>query len=162
MDFRFTTEDSVRRADEIVDYLRGPRLWIPRADYPDFDEWLTRSHSQLKREEKRAVVALSCGRVSGAVLYQRHRSLSDVLELKNITVRPDLRGRHFAAFMLRNAEMEGVRDFGCSVSVIDAKSGNLGVRRLLLREGYRPLTITDLYGLGAGRDVIYLKRLRRP
>jgi RimJ/RimL family protein N-acetyltransferase len=159
MDFRFTTEESVRRADEIADYLRGPRLWIPRTDYPDFEDWLSRAHSQLKREEKRAVVALDSGRVAGVVLYQEHRGLPGVLELKNITVRPDVRGRHFAAFMLRNAEVEGLRDFGCSAAVVDAKAGNAGVRRLLLSAGYRPWTTSDLYGLGAGRDVVYSKSL---
>lgn len=157
MDFRFSTEESVRRADEIADYLRGPRLWIPRSDYPDFEDWLSRAHTQLKREEKRAVVATTAGRIAGVVLYQRHRSLRGVLEVKNITVRPDVRGRLFASFMLRNAEVEGVADFRCSSVVVDAKAGNVEVRRLLLGEGYRPSATSDLYGLGSGPDVLYSK-----
>ncbi len=161
MDFRFTTGESVRRADEIADYLRGPRLWVPRTDYPDFDEWLLRAHAQLRNEEKRAVLALDRGRVAGVVLYQAHRTLPGVLELKNITVRPDVRGRHFASFMLRNAELEGSADFGCSTAVVDAKAGNRGVRHLLLGAGWRPAGTSDLYGLGAGRDVVYSKRIRR-
>lgn len=161
MDFRFTTDESVRRADEVADYLRGPRLWIPRTDYPDFEEWLSRAHSQLKREEKRAVLALDSGRIAGVVLYQEHRGLPGVLELKNISVRPDVRGRHFAAFMLRNAEVEGVRDFGTRSVVVDAKSGNRGIRSLLLGAGYRPSSVIDLYGLDSGKDVVYSKTTAR-
>ncbi len=156
MDLRFTTGESVQRADEITDYLRGPRLWVSGTDYPDYEDWLARAHVQLKSESKRAVVA---GRVAGAVLYRAHRSLPGVLEVKNISVRPELRGRHLAAFMLRNAEVEGRADFGARSVVVDAKAGNRGVRSLLLRAGYRPFSITDLYGLGSGGDVVYSKAL---
>ena len=159
MDYGFTTGESIRRADEIVDYMRGPRLWVPRTDYPDYEDWLHRAHAQLRREEKLAVVALSSGRVAGVVLFQGHRGFPGVLEVKNITVRPDLRGRHFASFMLRNAEVEGGRQLGCRQATVDAKAGNEGVRRLLLREGYRPSRTEDLYGLGAGDDVVYSKRI---
>jgi len=161
VDFLFTTSETVRRADELTDFLRGPRLWVPRSDYPDFDDWLSRAHAQLRSEEKRAVVALDRGQVAGAVLYQAHRSLPGVLELKNISVRPDVRGRYLAAFMLRNAEIEGAADFGSSHAVVDAKAGNLGVRRLLLGGGWSPSSTSDLYGLGAGADTVYSKCLSR-
>jgi ribosomal protein S18 acetylase RimI-like enzyme len=155
----FTSEETWRRADEVVDHLRGPRLWVPRRDYPDFDEWLEKAWRQLRSEEKRALLALVDGRVAAAVVYQRHADDPSVLEVKNVSVRPDWRGRLVASFLLRNAEAEGVRDFGSREAVVDAKAGNLGVRAYLIRNGYRPAEVQDLYGLGAGPDVLYRKRV---
>ena len=123
MFFAFTNEQGIARADEVVDYLRGPRLWVPRADYPDYDEWLGRVHCQLKSEEKRVMLALDRDAVVGAVVYQRHRADPRLLELKNVSVLPDARGRHVAAFLLRNVELEGARDYpGVVAATVDAKA----------------------------------------
>jgi GNAT superfamily N-acetyltransferase len=162
VDFRFTTDRIWERADEIISYLLGPRLWIPKVDYPDFENWLGRVHIQLKSEEKRAVIALSSGYIVGAIIYQRHQELEETLEVKNITVRPDMRGRLVASFLLRSAEMEGHRDFGCRRVVVDAKAKNIGIRAYLFKNGYSPEKMEDLYGLGSGEDVVYGKILRIP
>lgn len=159
MEVTFTTERTWARADEIVDYLRGPRLWVPQADYPDFDDWAAKVHVQLKSEHKRAVVAFVGGTVAGAIIYQRHQEQVDALEIKNVTVRPDVQGRHFASFLLRNAEVEGARDYGVRSVVVDAKARNRGIRAFLLKNGYLPAGIADLYGLGSGDDIVYAKRL---
>lgn len=159
MNIVVTTEKVWSMADEIVGYLTGPRLWIPQSDYPDFEDWAQRVHAQLKSEAKRAVVALSAGAVVGAAVYQPHRSDPRVLEVKNITVRPDARGRLLATFMLRNAEVEGAADFGCREAAVDAKARNSALRAFLFKSGYRVDRVEDLYGLGAGADVVYRKTL---
>jgi len=155
----FTSEWGVPRADEIVSYLRGPRLWIPQANYPDYDDWADRVQLDLKRETKRALLAVQSGRVIGAVIYQEHRSQEFVLEIKNITVRPDQQGRYIASFLLRNAEIEGRRDFQSQEVVCDAKASNLAIRWFLTKHRYHVATETDLYGLGTGHDVVFRKRL---
>ncbi len=157
MEFVFTSDGIDRRADEVIDYLRGPRLWIPRSDYPDFNEWSVRAHAQLKTEEKRAFVALHRGEVIGAIIYQRHKSQPDALEVKNITVRPDMRGRHVASFLLRNVEVEGAIELGLTHALVDAKVSNLAIRSFLFGQKYRIQGTEDLYGLGSGQDVIYRK-----
>jgi ribosomal protein S18 acetylase RimI-like enzyme len=154
----FTSDESWKRAEEITEHLRGPRLWIPRTDYPDLEAWTEKVCAQLRREEKRAMVAIVGGSVVAAVVYQRKGGSGKALEVKNISVRPDQRGRHIASFLLRNAEIEGARDFGTSRVVVDAKARNLEVRSFLTRNGYVPKEVSDLYGLGAGEDVTYLKR----
>jgi L-amino acid N-acyltransferase YncA len=159
MQIIFTSEAAVSRADEIVAYLLGPRLWIARNDYPDFEAWAQKVHGQLKSEDKRALVALVAGQVAGAVIYQRHLSDQGALEIKNISVRPDQQGRHIAGFLLRNAEIEGQRDFGSTHALVDAKARNAGIGLFLAHERYRPLAATDLYGLGAGQDVVFRKDL---
>lgn len=156
MEVLFTSDRTVRMADEIVDYLLGPRLWIPQADYPDFGDWVQKVHGQLKSEAKRALVGISAGRVVGAVVYQRHLALPAV-EVKNLTVRPDVQGRHVASFLLRNAEVEALRDYRVSEVLVDAKARNLAIRRFLLWNGYSVSGVRDLYGLRAGDDVLYRK-----
>jgi len=159
VNFVFTTDETCRRADEVLDYLRGPRLWIPALDYPDFDAWAAKIHHQLKSEEKRALLALSYGNVVGAIIYQRHREVPEALEVKNITVRPDQRGRYIASFLLRNAEIEGRADFQSNHVLVDTKARNLPIQRYLRKNGYRTKGVTDLYGLGAGEDIVFTKRL---
>lgn len=154
----FTSDESWKRADEIAEHLRGPRLWIPRMDYPDLERWTEKVGAQLRSEEKRAMTAIVGGSVVAAVVYQRKGGAEDVLEIKNISVRPDQQGRHIASFLLRNAELEGSRDFGTSSAVVDAKAKNLGMRAFLSKNGFVPKEVRDIYGLGAGEDVVYLKR----
>ena len=157
MDFRFTTEQTLSRTDEIISYLCGPRLWIPKLDYPDFDAWIEKAHAELKTEQKRALLALSIGQVVGVIVYQRHHQLPNTLEIKNLTVRPDMRGRHIADFLIRNAEIEGIRDFATNRVIVDTKARNFEMRSFLLHSGYKPKAIADVYGLGAGQDVVYEK-----
>ena len=159
MDFRFTNEYNSSRLDEIVDYLRGPRLWIPCNDYPDFNEWLQKVHNELRTETKRAVIALSQNQIAGVVIYQRHKNIADTIELKNLTIRPDQRGRYIASFLIRNAEIEGLRDFGLTRMLCDSKANNWAIRLFLLRHHYSIVTEEDLYKLGTGKDIIYQKDL---
>ena len=160
MDFRFTNEFAPTKIDEIVGFLMGPRLWIPHGDYPDFLDWAQKVHVQLKSEAKRAIIALEHGQVVGAAVYQRHRKDADALELKNLTVRPDKRGRYLASFLVRNMEVEGATEFGSRHVVCDAKTGNLGIRLFLERQRYRVIGRDDLYAKGGGTDLVFRKDLR--
>lgn len=159
MDFHFTNEYPAARLDEIVHYLLGPRLWIAAASYPDFADWAQRAHVELGSERKRALLACSGTDIVGVVVYQRHKQRADALEIKNLTVRPDQRGRYLASFLVRNAEIEGVREFPVACVVCDAKADNAPIRKFLLRQRYAVVGRADLYDKGAGDDLIYEKRL---
>jgi len=150
-----------RLLDEIVDYLLGPRLWIPKTDYPDFEEWLGKVHQEMRKDFKRAIIALSCHEIVGVIIYQRHKQLPNSLELKNLSVRPDQRGRYIASFLIRNAEIEGFQEFQTAKVVCDVKARNFPMRFFLQRHGYRMLTREDLYKLGAGEDIVFCKDLSR-
>lgn len=49
---------------------------------------------------------------------------------------------------------------GLTTVLVDAKARNEGIRRFLLSQRFRTAGTTDLYGLGAGDDVVYTKVLR--
>lgn len=78
MEFLFTNDSHPSRTDEIIEYLMGPRLWIPSTDYPDAINWLQRSHGEINAGTKRAMVAYHERRVAGVVIYQR-----DILTLRS-------------------------------------------------------------------------------
>ncbi len=157
MDFKFTNNYSVSRLDEIVSYLLGPRLWIPSTDYPDFLDWAQKVYGELKKDVKRALIALSENNVVGVAIYQRHKKYKDALEIKNLTVRPDMRGRYIASFLMRNAEIEGQREFNSGYVLCDAKASNYPVRLFLMKHQYKILRKEDLYGLNSGKDIVYRK-----
>jgi len=162
MDFRFTNEYPLSRVDEIIAYLLGPRLWIPQTDYPDFEKWAEKAHGELKGGTKRAIIALSQNQIIGAAIYQRHKQFTESLELKNLTVRPDQRGRYVASFLIRNAEVEGVKEFNITNVLCDTKTNNFKMRFFFLRHRYRLVGETDIYHLGAGNDVVYRKDIHLP
>jgi len=159
MDFKFTNNYPVSRLDEIVSYLLGPRLWIPSTDYPDFLDWAEKVHGELKKDAKRALIALSENNVVGVTIYQRHKKYKDALEIKNLTVRPDMRGRYIASFLMRNTEIEGQREFGSKYALCDAKANNYPVRLFLMKHRYKIIREEDLYELGSGKDIVYQKNL---
>ena len=157
MDFRFTNEYPVSKIDEIVSYLLGPRLWIPKQDYPDFLDWADKVHEELKKDLKKAIIALSFNDVVGVLIYQKHKKEADVLEIKNLTVRPDVRGRHIASFLFRNAEIEGCREFESKYAICDAKANNFAIKNFLLKQKYSIKDKRDLYQVNSGEDLIFTK-----
>ncbi|MBI2063915.1 MAG: GNAT family N-acetyltransferase [Candidatus Yanofskybacteria bacterium] len=159
MDFKFTNEYSMGRLDEAVSFLLGPRLWIPSNDYPDFLDWAQKTHGELKSNAKRAIIALSWNDIVGVVIYQRHKKDKSYLEIKNLTVRPDARGRYIASFLLRNAEVEGMKEFSPQFITCDAKAKNLEIMHFLLKHHYKIYGKHDLYGLSSGEDLVYKKRV---
>lgn len=159
MEYLFTNDMSSTRTDEIVYYLAGPRLWIARTAYPDLLDWLQRVHEELSKEVKRAMLAYMNRELVGVVIYQQHKTEANTLEIKNLTVRPDNRGRHVASFLMRNAEIEGGIETQATHVVCDAKADNFAIRAFLLNAGYRVTGKQDIYGLGTGTDLIFRKPL---
>lgn len=158
-DFRFVGEPRMQDIGNIIGILEKPRLWVPQTDYPDYFDWLQKVETELQTEIKRTILAYSGQEPVGAVLYQRHKSRQGTVEIKNLSVSPDVRGRHVGSFLLRNAEVEAL-DFDypdCSRLVLDAKLSSTGIIAFLIKHGYQPEAVQDLYGLGAGADLVMTK-----
>lgn len=158
-DFRFTSESPDFRIDEIVNYLTGPRLWVPNNDYPNIIDWAQKVYIQLKSGSKRSMVAYYGQEIVGVTIYQKHKQDLDALEIKNITIRPDMRGRHVASFLLKNTEIEGAKEYGSKFATCDAKVKNINILYFLKSEHYEVVRQTDLYNLGTGKDAIFRKSL---
>lgn len=159
MDIRFTNELHPARHDELIDYLRSS-VGMPHRHYPDYDDWLRRVRVELGTRQKRAIVAIDDEQIVGAIVYQHHQKEADVLEIRHLSVCPEMRGRSIASFMLRNLEIEGQKDFpGVTRVYCDAKPENDEIRIFLLLHDFVIVGTFDLYGLGAGEDMLFSKSL---
>lgn len=156
LSLRFESECHPGKA---VDFLSGPRLWIPKSDYPDFTDWLDKVRTELTHGSKHGIFCYLAGQLVGSVLYQRHKKTTQLLEIKNLTVDPRISRRFVASFLLRNAEVEGQKCFGSTAIICDAKKSNLAVNAFLVRNRYRAVGTIDIYGKSAGTDTVYMKDL---
>jgi ribosomal protein S18 acetylase RimI-like enzyme len=162
--FRFDNEHSATQVANIVDVLRQPRLWIPtEKDYPNHGEWLDKTEALIASGKKRAMAAYMGNQAIGAVIYQQSVESPSVVEIRNISVSPDGRGRHIGSFLLRNVEIEAARNDFSEINefVVDTKLTNTGMIAFLKSEGYSIKETTDLYGLNAGLDAVLSKSAKR-
>lgn len=156
MNFSFTTDLDLKRT---MDLLASPRLWISRAAYPDFGDWLGRAAMELDRGIKHGIYCYFDEKLVGAAIYQRHKTISSFLELKNLTVLPEAGRRFVASFLVRNVEIEGSKEFKPTHIVCDAKRDNVAIQQFLVGNKYRATATLDLYGLNAGADILYMKEM---
>jgi hypothetical protein len=160
-EIKFTNEHAGSGAGKIVDILRKPRLWIPTAEnYSDFSDWLEKTEAQVSTDEKRAMLATVGTMPVGTVVYRRHESDPETLEIRNISVMPAVNGRLFGSFMLRQVEIEGAVDYpGVNRIIVDTKISNSQMLSFLMSNSYSMESVEDLYGLGTGKDAILTKTL---
>jgi len=159
VEFRFTNEYSPSQREGVLDVLSRPRLWVPEADYPDYRQWLGKVESQLNENKKRAMVSYFGPAAVGAIVYQRHETMPNAIEIKNISVQPETRGRYVGSFLLRNVELEATNnDFPeCDELIVDTKVSNLDMITFLMRHHYTIAGIDNLYQLGTGHDAMLVK-----
>lgn len=158
MDFLFT--DRAGNADTVVNFLVRPRLAIPKDSYPDYSDWLDKVRFELNKEIKKFILCISKGFIIGAIIFQQHKLMKDFLELKNISISPNYSFRGIGMFLLRNAEIEGAKQYGTKYATADCKSNNLPVIKFLGRNKYKMVMSLDVYKKQAGLDSIFIKELK--
>ncbi|MDO8528391.1 MAG: hypothetical protein Q7S06_00680 [Nanoarchaeota archaeon] len=138
--FNFTTIEDMSQVRALIDFMATQDL-----DYPHYDDWLQRTESQLEREEKKAVLAFSDGKLVGNIVHQvcRDSGLGTLIELKNSRVHPDLRDRYFMKFMLKqlSKECEGKYDG----LIGDIRAHQKATLNYFIHEGFIPVAKTTLY-----------------
>lgn len=120
-------------------------------------DWLDKTSIEIQNGMKQGICCYYDKKLVGAAIFQKHKTISRFLELKNLTVLPEIGRRFVASFLLRNIEAEA-KSF--SHVICDAKDDNIMIQRFLTRNKYKAVATLDLYGLNAGKDVVYLKELR--
>jgi ribosomal protein S18 acetylase RimI-like enzyme len=161
-DFRFTNEHTQSELGNVTDIIERPRLWIPSVvDYPNYYDWTEKVEAEINTGQKRAMLAYSGREAIGTVVYQRHQELTGVVEIKNISVSPDSRGRYVGSFLLRNVELEATnQDYPeCDEVLVDTKVTNGEMISFLLKHGYKLKEVEDLYDLGTALDAVFYKSL---
>ena len=149
--FTFRTLDSTPDLKRLIDFLIKQDL-----GYPGYEDWVQRAEYEIDVGYKVPILAFSGNKLVGDVIYQPHKQLPRVREIKNIRVHPALRGRAFAHFMLKQAEVENQDQY--DALLVDARADQKDIIALLLHEGYVPLGQRALYDSNAV-DVIMVKTL---
>ena len=161
MNIRFTDEMNPRNAAGVIDVLRAPRLWIPTvADYgARHGEWLGKVEHGLIDGTRHALHARVGRQSVGAIVYRPNESDLRIIDIRNISIHPDVKGRRFGTFMLRNIEMLAQEQYADVERFrIDTKATNTEMLSFLSEQGYGLTSVSDLYGDGKP-DVVLEKSL---
>ncbi len=149
--FNFHSIESMSDVRAAIDFLHKQDL-----GYPNYGDWVQRAESELSLGYKQGIIATSGSRVVGDVVWQPHKQLSRVREIKNIRVHPDIRGRRFAHFMLRQAEVEQAGNY--DLLMCDAREDQTEIIDLMTFLGYTSLFSQNLYDPNK-KDVVMVKCL---
>ncbi len=149
--FSFRTPDNTHDLKQLIDFLIKQDL-----GYPNYEDWIQRAEQEINQGYKVPILAFSEGKMVGDIIYQPHKQFPRMREIKNIRVHPELRGRAFAQFMLRQAEAENKDQY--DALLVDARTDQKDIITLLLRNGYLPLGQKTLYDSNM-LDVIMIKTL---
>jgi len=151
--FNFRTVDGNKDLELLVDFMIKQHL-----KYPHYDDWVQRAEHEIRQGRKTAILAYSDGILAGDLIYQPHKQLPRVRELKNLRIHPALRRRYFAHFMLKQAEAENRQDY--DAIICDARSDQKEMINLMSLMGYSPVISVPLYE-GNVNDVVMIKTLNR-
>ena len=146
IDFTFRTIDG-KNLDEATRFISSQNL-----GYPNYDSWVEKMRSELSLGIKHGIAAYSDGAFVGDVIFQEHKQIRGILEMKNIRIHPLLRGRNFAPFMLKQAEIE----MNSEAVIVDARLNQRDMINFLTSQGYIPTAKVSLYD-SYNEDVVMVK-----
>ena len=146
IDFAFRTIDE-RNLDSATRFIASQNL-----GYPNYDAWIEKARSELSFGIKHGIAAYSNGVFVGDVIFQRHKQIAGILEMKNIRIDERLWGRNFASFMLRQAESE----LPNAAIIVDARANQTDMISFLTKQGYNPVVQIPLYDPN-NQDVVMVK-----
>ncbi|MBI2043660.1 GNAT family N-acetyltransferase [Candidatus Pacearchaeota archaeon] len=120
--------------------------------YPNYGQWVDKAESELRQGIKQGIVAFSNGVPVGDIIFQRHKQVSEFMEIKNLRIHPKLRGRNFASFMLRQAELEIPKD----AIILDVRADQSEIIGFLESQGYMTISKIPLYS-SHSQDLVMIK-----
>lgn len=122
--------------------------------YPNYDDWIYRATEEIDQGYKQSVLAFDDGHLVGDVIFQPHKEVAGLREIKNLRVDEDSRFRKFGSFLLRQAEFIDHEQYDWLIA--DFREGQKAVERLLASEGYTNREVRCLYD--DRFDIVTMKR----
>ena len=150
--FEFRTVETRRDLLGLIDFIRMQDL-----HYPNYQDWVSRTEAEIDGGWKTGVLAISNGFVLGDIIWQPHKELPRVRELKNMRVDPSVRERYFARFLVKQAEAEGRGSY--DTLMLDLREDHPEKRPLmymLISMGYNEMAAISLYDPNV-RDIVMIK-----
>lgn len=153
--FAFRTVETRKDLLSLLDFLRGQDL-----NYPNYQDWIGRTETEIEMGWKTGVLAVSNGFVLGDVIWQPHKELNRIREIKNMRVHPSVRDRYFARFLMKQAEVEN-RDYDeLMLDLREDHPEKKPLMNMLVSMGYAKLCAVNLYDPNI-KDIIMVKRAVR-
>ena len=144
-----SSADSIKEIRLTVDFLAGQPL-----NYPKYQEWVGRAEAELFKGHKRAILAFLDGHLVADLVWQPHKQVSQLLEIKNLRVHANVRQREFGRFLLKQVEtMPGYAGIIC-----DVQAEETGIRDFMVRCGYNIAATVPLYD-SEKADLVLVKPL---
>ncbi len=132
-------------------FIHEHALWYPR--YDDWVEYVC--IPEIDTGTKKAVVCWAEGTIVGNIIFQRHKQLPRTIELKNLRINPNMRGRGIAHFLVKQLETDA-RQQGIERVIGDTDERRKDILALMQYMGYTFIQSTSLYSQDA-IDIIFMK-----
>lgn len=110
--------------------------------YPNYQDWITRTRVELFDGTKSAILAFSENALVGDLVFQSHKQLPRVLELKNLRVHKKLRNHYFGVFMLKQVE-KNTQNYDAILA--DTREDKIEVINTLRFMGYTEIARAPIY-----------------
>ena len=152
-DFRFRTIQSRNDLLRLLDFLRRQDL-----NYPNYQDWVSRTESELEIGFKTGVIALDGCRVLGDIIWQPHKELPRIREIKNMRVHPNVRERYFARFLMKQAEAENRGSYDALMCDLrEDHPEKAPLIKMMVSMGYEKICAVNLYDPNV-RDIVMMKK----
>ena len=150
--FAFRTVETRKDLLRLLDFLRVQDL-----NYPKYQDWVSRTEAELNMGWKTGVIALDCNQVLGDIIWQPHKELKGVREIKNLRIHPSVRERYFARFLMKQAEAEGRNHHELMLDLREDHPEKRPLVNMLVSMGYRKLCAVNLYDPNI-KDIVMVKK----
>jgi len=147
--FRFQSLESSAQLKRLRDFLSWQDL-----GYPKYKEWVDKAENELKTGYKSAILGSSEGKLVADLIYQPHKNIPSLMEIKNLRVHPSFEMRYFAKFMLKQVEVDSKQNY--NGLIVDTRADRLDFIKFISSCGFKRLVTLPLYG-DAKQDIVFVK-----
>lgn len=149
MNIAIASADSIKEVNLAVDFLSKQPL-----TYPKYQEWVGRTEAELFKGYKHALLAFLDGHLVADLVWQPHKQVSRLMEIKNLRVHEKVRQRDFGRFLLKQVETVP----GYAGIICDVRAAETGIRDFMVRCGYSIAAQLPLYDSDQA-DLVMVKTL---
>lgn len=148
---------TVRTPQDCID-IRNLRSFMQNQSlgYKNYEDWVERAISELQAGYKTGILAFTNGTLVGDLVFQDHKGLHGLREIKNLRIHELMHGRGLAQFLLR--QVETIETEGLLGIICDVQEQRQNIIRFMVSRGYQKLATRSLYDPNE-LDVILIKPL---
>jgi hypothetical protein len=146
IDFTFRSIDR-KNLDDLIKFIQENN-----PGYPNYYPWTEKTRGEINSGTKYGYALYYYGSIAGDIIFQQHKQIKEIIELKNVRIHSKLKGRKCATFMVGQVEFE----MPWKAIITDVKLIQTDMINFLISQGYSPIAQTFLYD-SHNPDVVLIK-----